>query len=120
MTPTSRRTRLLAAPVALALAAGTLAALAAPASAVRTTFSNNGGVAIADPIAGAGGAITITDDTTATPYPSDINILESGVITDVNVTLNDVSHTFPDDIDILLVGPEGQQVTLMSDAGGDE
>jgi hypothetical protein len=29
-----------------------------------------------------------------------------------------MSHTFPDDIDILLVGPFGQNVILMSDAGG--
>jgi subtilisin-like proprotein convertase family protein len=41
---------------------------------------------------------------------------QPGTITDVNVTLN-VTHTFPDDLDILLVGPSGQRVVLMSDAG---
>jgi len=30
-----------------------------------------------------------------------------------------INHTFPDDIDVLLVGPFGQNVLLMSDAGGD-
>ncbi|MFF2291115.1 proprotein convertase P-domain-containing protein [Peribacillus butanolivorans] len=34
------------------------------------------------------------------------------------MTLTNMSHTFPDDIDILLVGPGGQNVILMSDAGG--
>jgi hypothetical protein len=34
------------------------------------------------------------------------------------VTLNELSHTFPADIDMLLVGPQGQTVILMSDAGG--
>jgi len=29
-----------------------------------------------------------------------------------------MSHTYPDDLDILLVGPGGQKVLLMSDAGG--
>ena len=35
----------------------------------------------------------------------------------VTVTLNNISHPFPDDIDIVLVGPNGQGVLLMSDVG---
>jgi subtilisin-like proprotein convertase family protein len=42
----------------------------------------------------------------------------TGTIAEVTVTLNNMSHTFPSDIDILLVGPQGQNVLLMSDAGG--
>ena len=42
----------------------------------------------------------------------------SGVISKVIVKLNGLQHTYPDDIDILLVGPGGQKVMLMSDAGG--
>jgi hypothetical protein len=34
------------------------------------------------------------------------------------VTLDRISHTYPDDLDILLVAPGGQKVLLMSDAGG--
>ncbi len=34
------------------------------------------------------------------------------------VTLTNINHTFPDDIDVLLVGPGGQKSLLMSDAGG--
>ncbi len=41
------------------------------------------------------------------------------MITDVNVTLNGFSHTFPRDVDVLLVGPQGQKLLLLSDAGDD-
>ncbi|OUB11268.1 hypothetical protein BK708_29670 [Bacillus thuringiensis serovar yunnanensis] len=54
----------------------------------------------------------------ATPYPSSIEV--TGLcpsITKVTVTLKNMSHTYPDDIDILLVGPGEQTVILMSDAG---
>ena len=37
----------------------------------------------------------------------------------VSVTLSNLAHTWPDDLDILLVGPRGQKVMLMSDAVGD-
>ncbi|MGH7810284.1 MAG: PEP-CTERM sorting domain-containing protein [Candidatus Binatia bacterium] len=55
----------------------------------------------------------------ANPYPSTIDASGlTGAITDVNVTINGLSHTFPDDIDVLLVGPGGLKIILMSDAGG--
>lgn len=63
-------------------------------------------------------AIQVTDNSVATTYPS--KILVSGVtetVTNVTVTLKNIGHLFPDDIDILLVGPRGQRVMLMSDAG---
>jgi subtilisin-like proprotein convertase family protein len=66
-----------------------------------------------------------TGASTATPskaslYPSEINIsgLKKGSIRNVNVKLNNFSHTFPDDVDVMLVGPTGQAVILQSDAGG--
>jgi hypothetical protein len=63
--------------------------------------------------------IVINSVGSATPYPSTINVSGlSGPITDVNVTLNNFRHTWPDDVDILLVGPAGQKVVLMSDVGG--
>lgn len=53
------------------------------------------------------------------PYPSSITVGSlTGNVLRVTVTLNDVVHTFPDDLDVLLVGPGGQTVMLMSDAGG--
>jgi T5SS/PEP-CTERM-associated repeat protein len=70
-----------------------------------TTFANNS-------------LITITDNSPAAVYPSVINV--SNVvhpIFKVTVTLLGLTHTFTDDLDILLVGPGGQKVMLMSDAG---
>ena len=37
--------------------------------------------------------------------------------TKVSITLSNISHTYPADIDVLLVGPQGRSVVLMSDAG---
>ena len=62
-------------------------------------------------------AISIPDGS-GSPYPSSITVGGmSGVISKVIVKLNGLKHTYPDDIDILLVGPGGQMVMLMSDAG---
>jgi subtilisin-like proprotein convertase family protein len=55
----------------------------------------------------------------ANPYPSTINVSGQGAVADVNVRLTGVSHTFPDDFEILLVGPTGVKVVLMADRGGD-
>ncbi len=68
------------------------------------------------------GAITITSPTNgapALPYPSVIDVAGlTGSVSKVAVTLNNLSHTFAQDLDIMLVGPAGQKVILMSDAGG--
>jgi uncharacterized repeat protein (TIGR01451 family) len=64
-------------------------------------------------------AITINQFGTATPYPSSIQVSGvTGLVSRVRVTLTKLSHTFPDDIDALLVGPRGQKLVLMSDSGG--
>jgi subtilisin-like proprotein convertase family protein len=64
------------------------------------------------------GAITINDNTFANPYPSTINVSgEIGTVTDVNVVLNNLSHTFPADLDVMLVAPTGAAFLLVSDAG---
>ncbi len=66
-----------------------------------------------------GGAITIRDNQTAAPYPSTITVAGlAGAIEKVTVRLDGLTHTYPDDIDLLLVGPGGEKVMLMSDAGG--
>ena len=55
----------------------------------------------------------------ATPYPSTCVVSGvTGTVSDVNVNLNGMSHTYPDDIDMLLVSPDGQNAIFMSDAGG--
>ena len=63
--------------------------------------------------------ITINDATTATPYPSTILVAGlTGNIASMTLTLFGLSHTFPDDIDVLLVGPTGVSLIVMSDTGG--
>lgn len=69
-------------------------------------------------------AITINDSsappTPATPYPSEIvvNGFASGTVTNVSVTLKGFYHAYPDDVDILLVAPNGVNFVLFSDVGG--
>jgi hypothetical protein len=63
--------------------------------------------------------ITVGDLPHASPDPSDITVSGvKGTITDVNVFLNGINHTNPDDFEILLQGPFGQTTSLMNDAGG--
>ncbi|MGA0849081.1 MAG: S8 family serine peptidase, partial [Chthoniobacterales bacterium] len=64
-------------------------------------------------------AITIRDNTTATPYPSSINVSGvPGAVSAVRVTLSGFSHTYPEDVDIVLVSPDGRKVALMGSVGG--
>ncbi len=63
-------------------------------------------------------AITINDDTTATPYPSQIVVTPGQrPITSIRLTLYGVTHNAAHDIDILLVGPTGAMSIVMSDCG---
>ena len=62
--------------------------------------------------------INIVDAGPSVAYPSVVRIAGySGLVDRVTVTLTNLSHTHPADIDMLLVGPQGQSVVLMSDAG---
>lgn len=64
--------------------------------------------------------ITIPSSGTGTPYPS--NIVVSGLPTTgasvESVVLTGVSHTWSNDVDVLLQSPAGTNVVLMSDVGG--
>jgi CSLREA domain-containing protein len=86
---------------------GLMLALCAPAAAsTLQTFNNTA-------------SITINTQGNATPYPSNITV--SGVPTNftrLEVQLNGFTHSFPDDVDVLLIGPQGQRAILLSDAGG--
>jgi Ca2+-binding RTX toxin-like protein len=85
------------------------AAFASVARADTQTVSNPNPIAI--PGTGTSGV--------SNPYPSIIRLSNFvGQITDVDVRFENLTHTFPDDIDALLVGPNGQRVLLMSDTGG--
>jgi subtilisin-like proprotein convertase family protein len=63
-------------------------------------------------------AISIFDSSVGSPYPS--SILVSGVtgaVTKVTATLSGFTHTYPEDVGVLLVGPGGQTVMLMDGCG---
>ncbi|HET6976889.1 MAG TPA: hypothetical protein VFI24_11230 [Pyrinomonadaceae bacterium] len=81
-------------------------------AAATTTFSNSGAIEISATNAGA-------EPEPAIPYSSDIDVIGlNGVVTGVSVTLNGLSHSSPDDLDMLLIGPSGQAFHFWSDVGG--
>lgn len=64
-------------------------------------------------------AITIPDNSPAVPYPSSININGlAGVVSKATVTLTNMKHGWPNDVQALLVSPSNQRLTLMANAGG--
>jgi streptogramin lyase/subtilisin-like proprotein convertase family protein len=71
-------------------------------------FSNT--AQITDPASGQSGV--------ASPYPSTVNVSGlQGRVSKVTVRLTGISHTFPRDLDVLLVGPQGQKVVVLAGAG---
>ena len=61
--------------------------------------------------------ITVPDSGAASPYPSTVTVSDAGMFAGtVTVELTGVSHSYPGDLDILLVSPTGQSLVLMSDA----
>ena len=62
--------------------------------------------------------IVIRDATSASPYPSVINVAGvSARIAGAAVTLQGLSHDWLEDVDLLLAGPAGTNVLMLSDAG---
>jgi subtilisin-like proprotein convertase family protein len=55
------------------------------------------------------------------PYPSTIEVFgfKKATIRDVDVVLRQYQHDAPDDLDLLLVAPNGRTAIVMSDVGGD-
>ena len=97
--------------VAAAVVAAMVAAAPRPAAADVVTGTNAAAVAVP-----AGG----TSQGVASPYPSSITVSGvTGTVSDVNVTLTSVTHAIATDMDVLLVGPAGQNLLMMSDVKGD-
>ena len=109
--------------VALLLAAGlaAVAALGLASAASAATFSNTDGpITINDGSQDCFGGVA-TQVGQATPYPSVIAVSGLGSsVTDVNVTVSGLSHTWPDDVGLLLVSPTGQSTILMTDSGSSD
>jgi hypothetical protein len=63
--------------------------------------------------------ITINDMAPASPYASHIFVSGlTGPITNIKVKINGFNHTKPDNVDMLLVAPNGANLIIWSDAGG--
>lgn len=57
--------------------------------------------------------------TSGSPYPTRINASGlAGTLAKVTLELNGLSHQFPDDMDMMLTGPNGNSLIAFSDAGG--
>jgi len=55
----------------------------------------------------------------ADAYPSEINVSGvAGPVTSMTVTLSNITHSHPTDLDVLLESPNGRTVMIMSDCGG--
>lgn len=84
------------------------------ASATTLGFTNFDGITIP---AGAPSTTSGPGD----PYPSTVTVAgfsNFALITDITLSLGGLTHTFPDDLDMLLVGPTGASLLFLSDAGG--
>src|ERR1043166_4233753 len=87
---------------------------------------------VALPVAGTAGLVTLSNPasitindsanppTLAAPYGSSINVtgLVGQVVSKATVSLSGFTHQYPDDVDVLLVGPQGQTAMLMANVGG--
>jgi hypothetical protein len=102
-----------------------------PSNTVLAAGGDNGNLSSAELYAAPCGGITFTNPTSVTindsgthpvpasPYPSNIVVAGMpGSISKVTVKLNNITHARPGDIDILLIGPQGQTAVIMSDTGG--
>lgn len=112
--------------VGVALLAGLALQAAAPAAAdalvFQGTFSNSSSLKVAD---GSPNPSPPPDylHGTATQYPTTINVSGVGGTPDVHgitVKLHGLHHANVDDFDIMLQGPNGHSVMLLSDSGGDD
>jgi subtilisin-like proprotein convertase family protein len=97
---------------ALVVCLGTCASLGIPPAVGAQTFSNP------TPITIPGSGTGSTTGAPATPYPSNITVAGlTAPIARVSITLKGFSHAFPDDVDILLVAPDGARLVVLSDVG---
>jgi subtilisin-like proprotein convertase family protein len=77
------------------------------------TFSNATPIVI--PASGTGA----TTGSPSNPYPSAITVAGlTNPVSKITVTLKQITHAFPGDVDVLLVGPTGVKFVLMSDVIG--
>ncbi|HEX3720205.1 MAG TPA: proprotein convertase P-domain-containing protein [Verrucomicrobiae bacterium] len=79
---------------------------------VVTTFWNTGRIDIPNKI-----YVPEPDAGPANPYPSLLTVSNiTGFVSDVAITVSNMSHSYPNDVSMLVVGPDGQDVALMVNA----
>ena len=62
--------------------------------------------------------IVINDNSAASPYPSVISVSQvGGSLIKATVTLNKLTHTYPEDVSALVVSPSGNNTLIMAHAG---
>jgi subtilisin-like proprotein convertase family protein len=90
-----------------------------PASSTTYSVTVNGIGPDATPTFTNANPITINDGAAGSPYPANITVsgLPTSGVKVKSVVLSGISHTWSDDIDVLLQSPTGTNVTLMSDVG---
>lgn len=79
--------------------------LGAPVGGPPVTFSNTQ-------------ALTIPDSGPSSPYGTTINVSGLSGNKKIKFEVTGITHTFPADLDFLLVGPGGQKYIFLSDSGG--
>jgi len=91
-------------------AAATIISGVSTVAAGTLTFSNTNAIVIND---------STSPPTVASPYPSSITVsnITAAYVTKVTVQIHGFAHTFPSDVDIVLLGPGGQNSVLMGNVG---
>lgn len=92
------------------LAASIVAGGLVTATAGTFTFSNTNAIVIND---------STNPPTAAAPYPSTnlVSGIKGSYVTKVTVQIVGFAHAFPSDVDVVLVGPGGQNAVLMGNVG---
>lgn len=121
MTTSSRLRPLLTGLLGTALAAAALGLPAPAADAATTDAANPTAIEVPDSSVyrHSSAPIAVPDSGSAATYPSQLTFSgEVGTVLDVDIRLFSIQHGSLDDLDVMLVGPGGQNALIMSDAGG--
>ena len=98
----------------LSLSAVAFLLILTSAAAAQTTFTNSTAIPIGD-----GTGTTGSQPGVGNPYPSKITVSGmTGAVSNIKVTINSYRHTWPDDVGMLLVAPNGAKMVIWSDVGG--
>jgi extracellular elastinolytic metalloproteinase len=96
----------------------TVSLSAAHTSPVTVDYATADATATSATVVSNTASISIPDSGNGSPYPSSLTVPSGfSALSRVTVALKGFTHTYTSDVDVLLVGPGGQSVVLMSDVG---